>query len=335
MSPLVYARADGRLIRAGDGSDRGPWGSGTARFDPYGSARPVGGETVGVIPGVNRATWTGDLVLDSSRSGTVANPTVISNLDIVDGRLLRTTGHNIKLQNVKVRGSNPPLSGAQTGNWPCIQFWGDTALDVVLEDIEIDPMYPSVYTYGIHGYGFTLRRFWIHDCTDGIVTYGTAGSLQEGGLVNRVIWWSYDPNQTDGAHCDPWQAEGGTNHKAFGVEYDISPGPANRTNGNPGAGYSVLGTQNNAVSTNFELGYCWFVGNTTFSNIQWGDSGKGGWVNPSIHDSRFLGTFGSGGHSYMRISDLTRANLTFDRNTGPTGQALTKTTNVVETTTLR
>lgn len=319
----------------------------TARFDPLGNTRPIGGESVGVIPGISRTTVNGNLILDSTYSGTGDNPTVIENLDVT-GYVSTTTASNIVVRNVKARGGPPVTSSGaamvppQTGNYPLFRFWG-TGTNVVFEDFEADPSDPSLYTYGIHMSQFvTLRRFWVHDCTDGIVTFGPNGSRQEGGLVNRMRWYQNDPNQASSSdpntHNDPWQAEGGggtLGHKAFGVEYDISPGPSGRLSTGFGSGYSVLGTQNNAVSQNFELGNCWFVGNTTFSNLQWGDSGKGAWINPSVHDCRFLGTFGTGGHGYMRISDLTLAALAFDRNTGPSGEPIAKASSVVGATAQR
>lgn len=342
MSPLLYTHPNGRIYELGSGTDMGPWGSGAdrdARFDPYGSTRPVASESVGVITGRNRNTHTGNLILDSSYSGTPQNPTYIEDLDVIDGYVSTTTASNIIIRNVKCRGAVPPLSGTQTGNYPLFRFWG-TGTNVVVEDIEADPQYPGVYTYGIHLSQFvTLKRYYIHDCVDGIVTYGNNGSLHLGGLVTKDRWYANDPNQVGSSdpntHNDPYQSQGGggtVGHKFFGVEFDLSPGPNGRASTGYGSGFSVLGTQDWGVQQNFELGFCWLVGNTIYSNIQWGDSGKGAWVNPSVHDCKFLGTFGTGGHNYMRMSDLTYAAVAFDRNTGPAGQLLTKAGAIAATT---
>lgn len=345
MSPILFAHPNGNRLELSSGKSFGLWNAAAERFNPYGSTRPVGGETVGVIPGINRATHTGNLIVDSSYSGTVANPTIIENLDVT-GYVSTTTGSNVILRNIKARGGTPPLTPPQTGNYPLFRFWG-TGTNVVVEDIEADPSVQTVYTYGIHMSQFvTVKRFWIHDCVDGIVTYGNNGSLQLGGLVNNVRWFTNDPNQVGSSdpntHNDPWQIQGGggaAGHKAFGVEYDLSPGPNGRASTGYGSGFSNLGTQDWGVSQNFELGFCWLVGNTIYSNIQWGDSynatsrpDRAGWINPSVHDCRFLGTFGTGGHNYMRMSDLTYANLTFTNNTGPSGQLLTKAGAIAATT---
>lgn len=227
MSPTYIAAADGYLkaIRTGD---VGPsWGGFAYGVDKAATLARAG------LSGPTPNTHTGNLVITTP--GTVVEDTVVTGW--VEIRAANVTLRNVKIEvGVALLGTYSPPT--QAGIF-CL--FGHSGL--VFENVEIAPTNPTVDTYGIIGAGFTAKDIWIHDVVDGIqVNTANGGPITVlGGLIEKIRWYSYDPRQSNGAHCDAIQIILGTGHVIRGVVIRLGDGPAARTvEGAYAGGYGII-----------------------------------------------------------------------------------------------
>lgn len=315
MSPLVYAHPDGRVVRLGDGAGIGTWDT-SERFNP--GDTPVAGENVGVITGVNRSTHSGDLVLTSAMNGTPSNPTIIENLDITG--VLRTSGNNIQnihIRNVRILMGPDPNPGTTTDHVG-VKLWGTGKSNVVVEDFEVAPTHPSVGVYGVYAWDATLRRFYVHDCTD-LLSLNNQHAVFEGGLIERSRHWLVDPRHSNGpAHNDAVQIHGGGGHVLRDMVIDSGVGPdATRGDGDVGGNFGILMTNGTSVINGVTFERIAFRGNP-YSHIQTGDVGKGAMAGVVVDTCSFTDSR----NANIRMSPETMAATTFTNLTTSTGDPL-------------
>ena len=107
---------------------------------------------------------------------------------------------------------------AATGNEGLVQTTSASAVNVLVEDCEITPDYPSYWLTGVLGANYTVRRCNIHRSVDGLGGYNTSAPgqplniLVEDSYIHDLSYFSPDPNHpTDNqTHNDGFQIQGGT-----------------------------------------------------------------------------------------------------------------------------
>ena len=162
--------------------------------------------TTGVPAGVTLTPHYGDITITEAG-------TVLDSLDIY-GRV------NVRAANVTIRRCR--IRGKQTQPEPdewiaLVNAASASCSDLLVEDCEIAPTYPSAGANGIQGYRFTSRRNNIHDVVDGLGMMGTDPCRSEADYIHDLSFFSPDPNHSDNqTHNDCIQFHSGGNHVVVG-----------------------------------------------------------------------------------------------------------------------
>jgi hypothetical protein len=138
------------------------------------------------------------------RSGdwTISTPGVYSGFDVHG--VVRVTASDVTIKNSILRG------GVATSDIGIVNAIYGTH-NVVIEDSEIVPEYPSAYIDGVTGGGYTLRRVDIHGTVDGAKIFGDNTTITQS-WIHDLTHYASDPNQGGAAsHNDDVQVLGGRN----------------------------------------------------------------------------------------------------------------------------
>jgi hypothetical protein len=169
---------------------------------------PNAGNT-GVPAGTQLTVHNGDLVI--TKAGTV-----ISGLDVRG--FVDVQASNVIIKNSIVRG------GKATTSKGLIRNTTDSAKNLLIQDVELVPAYPSVYLDGLQGGNFTARRVHIHGTVDGVKVFKSNVTV-ESSYVHGLVSYSSDPYQGGSStHNDGVQILGGSSITLSGNS--ISGGPA-------------------------------------------------------------------------------------------------------------
>lgn len=195
------------------------------------------------------------------------NGQVIEGLDI-SGRVFFDSTSNTTLRNCLVRGGPTSAYGTQ---WTHISCYGEDGVNRLVEFCEIRPSNPTVDTYGISGWGFTLSRSVIKGCVDTVNAHrspsGRVHSAKILGNYLETVWYAVDPRQTDGSHCDLWQIFSGSENV---FEGNFGKGPNQKSNGvvfSPNSTTGAAQLKNTIIRKNWFQGCytqisCWDANNT-------------------------------------------------------------------------
>jgi hypothetical protein len=189
-------------------------------------------DNVGLINGTNLSTGpTGDV--------SVTTGGTYENLDIAGFMLIRTSDP-VVIRNCRIRGWDKPFSGSNS-NTALVNCDNGLVSNVIIEDCELIPDYPSSYVNGIIGHHYTARRNHIRNVVD---FFEVRNAANPSGPVNVNIWANYCH---DFAYFTPDPAGGGrpnTHNDAiqynFGQYLDLT-GNVLIGNGSPNAGTPPYG----------------------------------------------------------------------------------------------
>lgn len=196
-----------------------------------------------------------------------ANGQVIEGLDI-SGRVFFDSTSNTTLRDCIVRGGPTSSYGTQ---WIHISAFGEDGTNRMVEFCEVRPSDPTVDSYGLHGWGVTMKRSIVVDVVDTCNSHrsssGRVHSAKILGNYLKNLWYAVDPRQVDGSHCDLFQIFSGSEN-VFEGNYGI--GPAQHSNGvvfSPNSTTGAAQLKNTIVRNNwFEGTYtqisCWDANNT-------------------------------------------------------------------------
>lgn len=247
---------------------------------------------VGLPDGASLATGpSGDIIITSG--GTYEN------LDIAGFMLIRTS-QPVIIRNCRIRGWNKsfPNGSGDTGLVNC-DHGSTNNSNVLIEDCDLIPDYPSPWVNGIIGHDFTARRNRIRNCVDSFIC---RNSSTPSGPVRVNIWanYTYDyayftpdyasSSQRPNTHNDAVQINYGSAIDITGnvfigngspdagtPPYGIGTGPgANTADGPNSLGRGVNITGGGSGSTAQTIG----ITKNRFDNFQVSVSIPG--VNPSI-----------------------------------------------------
>lgn len=213
-SPLADAAQDGgpAVDAAQDG---GPLNDAAQDGGPLADAAPADGCTTltkpsaantGVPQGVVLTPHNGDL--------TITTPgTVVEALDVF-GRV-HVQAADVTVRQSRIRGKQ---SQPDPTEWiALVSAVSSSCANLLVEDCEIAPTYPSAGANGIQGYRFTSRRNNIHDVVDGLGMMGTDPCRSEHDYIHDLSYFSPDPSHSDNqTHNDCIQFHGGGNHVVIG-----------------------------------------------------------------------------------------------------------------------
>ena len=304
----VYAGRSGRWVRT-DGLLGPTFGA------------PAGFQLDTTKPTAELVGYRGAGVSEAQLANYAGSLTNVQAGDTLD-RLAITGWVNANASNFTLRESlvlvGPESAPGTTTPTPALRTWTNGVSGTRFEFVEVAPSHPSVGLYGFHGFDGVLSRVHIHDATDLAVLFKQNVQVL-GCLLERSRWWAVDPRQVDGSHNDIMQIEGGTTFLIRGSALDAGIGPdAARADGDPGANFAILATQNYAVMNNLHILYNWFDGNP-YSHIQLEEKGKGAMSNVSITGNRF-GQYSR--NACIRGSLATIGAASIAGNTGPDGLPL-------------
>jgi hypothetical protein len=176
------------------------------RTDPPATptSKPTGGDpgagNTGVPAGTALKVHEGDLTITKDGQH-------VDGLDVHGHILVKAS--NVLITNTRVRGIN----GA-TGKGLIHAVYGYQGL--VVEDSTIIPAYPSVYSNGVKGGGFTLRRVEVAKTVDSVEVFGNNVKIVDSWLHDHIHYAS-DPQQNGGpSHNDGVQVLSGRNVSVSG-----------------------------------------------------------------------------------------------------------------------
>jgi len=169
------------------------WRLGGATRTPAATAAP-GPTNTGVPDGTALTRRNGDW--------TVSAPGVYSGLDVHG--FVRVTASNVTIKNSILRG------GVARNDIGVVNVVYGTH-DVVIEDSEIVPEYPSGYIDGVTGWGYTLRNVDIHGTVDGAKIFGDNTTITQSWIHGLRHYASVADQAGAGSHNDDVQVLGGRN----------------------------------------------------------------------------------------------------------------------------
>lgn len=247
---------------------------------------------VGIPAGTTLTTGpTGDVIITSG--GTYEN------LDIAGFMLIRTS-QPVIIRNCRIRGWNKsfPNGGGDTGLVNC-DHGNTNNSNVLVEDCDLIPDYPSPWVNGILGHDFTARRNRIRNCVD---SFACRNATNPSGPVRANLWANYaydyayftpdyaNSNQRPNTHNDAVQVNYGSNVDITGnvfigngspdagtPPYGIGTGSGANTADGPdsvGRGVNITGGSSGSTASNIS------IHKNRFDNFQVCVSIPG--VNPSI-----------------------------------------------------
>lgn len=160
-----------------------------------------GPDNTGVLPGSTLETIYGDL--------TITEPGIYEDLDVHG--FVNVRAANVVIRNSIVRG------GKASTEHGLIDATHRDVFNLLIEDVELVPEYPSYWLTGVLGHDYTARRVDVYQTVDGFGVYKTQ---DPGGPTNVTIeqcychhlaYYSPDPNHRDNrAHNDCIQIQGGS-----------------------------------------------------------------------------------------------------------------------------
>jgi len=153
---------------------------GTAPTDAHAATppptRPSAANT-GVPPGTTLTRHDGDITI--TKAGTVLKDVDVHGFVIVKAS-------NVTIESSIVRG------GVSHGDTALVKVVSGT--NVLVEDSELVPAYPSVQIDGIRGANYTVLRDNIHGTTDGSKVTGDNVTIADS-YVHDLPFWAHDPDQ--------------------------------------------------------------------------------------------------------------------------------------------
>jgi hypothetical protein len=112
---------------------------------------------------------------------------------------------NVTIKDSIIRG------GPATSNTAIVYDLSNTATNLLIEDSEIVPAYPSVYIDGIDGWNYTALRVNVHGSVDGLKMFGPNATVQDS-WIHGLVTYTSDPSQGGGiSHNDGVQVLSGSN----------------------------------------------------------------------------------------------------------------------------
>lgn len=320
MSPLVYARADGRIIRVGDGANIGSWTPGSGGGpDPtfiLGEDKAATIAASGVRPTTlpARIPVTGNIV-------TTADGQIIENKQLTNG-WIEDRHNNTIVRNCEVNYGtallqtfNPPTQagifriGAKTGS--------------LYQNVFLNPSTPTVNTYGVVGSGYIMEFCEIINTVDNVQINTGGQVIIRGCYLHSGRYYTVDPRQTDGSHSDVIQILIGADRQIIGNVLDTGTVTPNaRTNGANSSGFGVLVSPSDTTVRNIKVDLNWFLGDG-FSHVKLGEQSRGLITPLIITNNRFEGdTDNPQIHGTATTINAALAAGTIAGNTGPNGLAL-------------
>lgn len=247
------------------------------------------------------------------RLSVTTDNTIIENQDIY-GQVY-VAAKNVIIRKCKIRGRSA------TTNEGLVQTTSASAVNVLIEDCELTPDFPSYWLTGILGANYTVRRCNINRTVDGLGAYNTSAPGQplnvtvEYNWIHDLSFFSPDPNHTNDnqTHNDGFQIQGGTGaivrFNYFSSYYATDVGTNNRPR--PQALSCMLFNNNVGTTGGHVIEDNWFYGGYVPINgigvpgvdlgRMWrnefnGDAGGGGTPNVTITlaNSTTTGDFGVG-----------------------------------------
>jgi hypothetical protein len=132
--------------------------------------------------------------------------TVIDSLD-VHGAII------VKAPDVTIR--RTVVRGSATSGTSLINATTSTATNLLVEDSELVPAYPTYSLDGIKGGNMTVRRVEITGTVDGIGIH-LPNVRVESSWIHALTWYAYSPHHSDGSHNDAIQVHGGNGIRILG-----------------------------------------------------------------------------------------------------------------------
>jgi len=143
-------------------------------------------QNTGVPAGVTLTPHYGDIIVTE-------DGTVLDALDIQGRVIVRAA--NVTIRRCRIRGKQ---TQPEPTEWiALVTAISSSCTNLLVEDCEIAPTYPSQGTNGIQGYRFTSRRNNIHDVVDGLGMMGVEGCRSESDYIHDLSYFSPDPNHSD------------------------------------------------------------------------------------------------------------------------------------------
>jgi hypothetical protein len=249
-----------------------------------GTYRPDAG-TTGVLPGISRTTWSGNLT-------TSASGQVIENLDIT-GRLIINHG-GVVVRNCTIAGGTPP-SYATDNSYGSVKAFNAVSPKTTFYDCTIYSSVASVdASAGIQGRDFDLYRCNIYGVVDGARTqYGNVGIYQC--WIHDLPWYSVDPRQTSGgSHNDGIQCEGGGNNY-------VIRGNSIEMGGSTNAALMITQNVGNITGLIIDKNWLYSVVGGSWTGINLSEKGLGAATGVQITNNRFsdLGTWRHNKHALI------------------------------------
>lgn len=189
-----YAAVGGLLVRRGRQSlNPNPFVIGTTKPNAL---------NVGLPPLRPLTTVIGDVTITSSAG------TLLEGLDIF-GRV-KVQAANVTIRNCRVRGANNV-----SGNTALIDCNHPNASNVLIENCDLRPDFPSIWLNAVIGHNYTIRYCHIWDVVDGLGVYNSyaptahADVTIEANFIHDLAYFSPDPNHNDNrTHNDGIQIQG-------------------------------------------------------------------------------------------------------------------------------
>lgn len=317
MSPLTYAASTGRVRRAGDGVDVGPWSAGTTFA--FGVDRAATLAASGVRPTTSPVTG----LTMQPRVDVTGNIVTTTDGQIIENKRL-TTGwiedrhNNTIIRNVEINVGtallqtfNPPTQagifriGAKTGS--------------LYQNVYVNPSNPTVDTYGIVGSGYTAEFCEIINTVDNVQINTGQPVVIRGCYFHLGRFYTTDPRQTNGSHSDIIQILIGADRQIYGNILDTGTvTPNSRVNGSNSSGYGVLISPSDTTVRNIVVRDNWMPGDG-FSHVKLGEQSRGLITPLVITGNRFEGDTDNP-QIHGTASSINAA--TISGNTGPDGLAL-------------
>jgi hypothetical protein len=232
-----------------------------SRDQPAGSVKPDATWTGTRTPHASLKPYSGDV---SIGAGDIVQGLVIT------GRVRQTSPGGILRDCLILGPASPP-----TSSFGYVECYTQGAANLLVEDVEIAPTVPSIWSTGILGHGVIARRVNVHHTVDGFGVFNVpasrVSSTYEAATTIEAAW-VHDHHyvrqaltNADGqTHNDGCQIQGGSNLHLLGVRFDAFASPETRA-----ATGTPLGQVNSGVMINDgNVGsvidvlaeHCWFDG---------------------------------------------------------------------------
>ncbi|QNK80970.1 hypothetical protein [Nakamurella sp. PAMC28650] len=162
----------------------------------------------GIPVGTNLTVHRGDIVVTTPG-------TVIDSMDVYG--YIKVRAANVTIRRTRVRGT-----GTVAFNTALIDCNHSAVSNAVIEDCLLVPDSPSVWVDGVIGKEFTARWNNVYNTCDGFGVYnaqnwaGACNVTIESNFIHDLVFFSKDPNHSNGTHNDGIQIQGGSNVNILG-----------------------------------------------------------------------------------------------------------------------